>query len=55
MQPRFEGLVNKTDMDLALKPKMDFVLFNDYLRKQLAKESVNTKEMLTDERLFKIE
>ena len=55
MIPKFEGLINKTDLDLALKPKMEFVLFNDYLRKQLAKESVNTKEMMTDERLFKIE
>ena len=34
---------------------MDFILFNDFLRKQLAKESVNAKEMATDERLFKIE
>ena len=55
VQPRFEGLINKTDLELAIKPKMDFVLFNDYLRKQLAKESVNAKEMMTDERLFKIE
>ena len=34
---------------------MDFLVFNEYIRKQLEKEAVNDKEMKTDERLFKIE
>lgn len=42
-------------MDIALQPKLDFLVFNEYIRKQLEKEAVNDKEMKTDERLFKIE
>ena len=55
VMPKFEGLVSRKQLDAALQPKCDFLIFNEYVRKQLEKEANNTKEMQTDERIFKME
>ena len=42
-------------MSSAMMPKLDYAIFQEYVRKQLEKEANNENEMRTEERLFKLE
>ena len=47
--------MSKDQLSSAIAPKLDFVMFKEFERKQLEKEANNENEMRTEERLFKIE
>jgi len=55
LAPQFEQFLLKKDFKEALSVKMDYVIFNNYLKEQLSKEVVNDKEFKIEERLFMIE
>lgn len=45
----------KKDFKESLSVKMDYAVFNNYVREQLSKEVVNDKDFKVEERLFNIE
>lgn len=55
INPRLETFVTHKDHKDSISSKMDYVLFNDYVKTQLQKDAVNDKEFRIEERLFQIE
>jgi hypothetical protein len=55
VQPQLEQFLPKKDFKEALSVKMDYVVFNNYVKEQLQKDVVNDTEFKTEERLYTIE
>lgn len=48
-------MVTKKEHKENLKLKLDFIIFNDYVKTQVQNEATNDKEFKNDERFFIIE
>ena len=55
LQPKFDDLVNKDQLRDQISLKLDYAVFNEYMKKQQSADATNDKEFRTDERLFLIE
>lgn len=55
LSPKLEAFVPKAEYKETVGCKLDYVVFNEFVKRQQQAEQANTKEFKTDERLFTIE
>lgn len=55
LNKRFEVYATKKELREQICVKMDYAVFNDYVKQRQNDEALNDKEFKTDERLFLLE